>query len=210
MSLFFPSTRASSYTRPSRRARLSVERLETRDCPSAPVITSFTAVNTTQRTVQLSGTVQDANPATVQVTFSGVMSGTTSVNAQGNFSFTAQASRLGTVNAVATNSQQQSSAIASAQVTCDAPVITNFLAVYEGNGVWRFQGIVTAPASQGPAGLTVNFGGLATLSGRSTTVNADGTFSIEALLAPGSAGLATAQAVDWWGQTSNVAEAPVG
>src|SRR5579859_1289919 len=92
-----------SSTSQRRRPRLMVERLETRDCPAAPVIGSLTATPITGTTVQLSGYVQDANPATTHISFTGVMSGTVTANTYGYFSYQAQASGLGAVSAVATD-----------------------------------------------------------------------------------------------------------
>ncbi|MFO0797821.1 MAG: hypothetical protein U0804_10100 [Gemmataceae bacterium] len=57
-----------------------------------------------------------------------------------------------------------------------APQIVNFVGVETGLGWYRFTGRVTGSATIG--GLTVTFGGIPALEGKTATTLADGTFSI--------------------------------
>jgi hypothetical protein len=84
-----------------------------------------------------------------------------------------------------------------------APTITNFTAVPSYNNYWTFSGTLL---DGNPAGATIYFGGLSSLSGKTTTVNSYGTFSLSVQLQPGESGYATAQAKDLAGQWSAVAE----
>jgi large repetitive protein len=74
--------------------------------------------------VVLSGSVQDANPAGVTVTFSGAATGSTTTDANGNFSFTTSAASLGTVYAVGIDQSQQSTNTAAATIGVAAPALT--------------------------------------------------------------------------------------
>ena len=88
--LFTRPRRRSTASRP-RRPRLQVEALEGRDCPAGTSGLSLTLLATPQNgtTVLLSGHEYTANvgPTTTTVTISGVMSGTVTPNANGDFSF---------------------------------------------------------------------------------------------------------------------------
>jgi hypothetical protein len=83
------------------------------------------------------------------------------------------------------------------------PFISAFHASEREGGWWTFTGVVVA---QNPWGLTVHFGGLPTLQGQTTDVQANGTFQLTIRLQNGEEGLATAQTTDWQGQDSNVAQ----
>jgi hypothetical protein len=100
LDLLIPSRRKKRLVRP-RRARLGVEALETRDCPAAPAITSFSAAVLDHCRVQLTGTVADENPATATVHFSGAVSDTATPDANGHFSVVVDAAYLGAIDAVA-------------------------------------------------------------------------------------------------------------
>ncbi len=81
-----------------------------------------------------------------------------------------------------------------------APTITSFSNQPE-FGLRRFYGTVIDDAPV--AGLTIRFGGI--IDGKTTTVNADGTFELIVELPPGTNGTATAQTTDGDGLDSNVA-----
>ena len=85
-----------------------------------------------------------------------------------------------------------------------APVIDQFSAAEIDHGLYLFTGHVTATPA---GGLTVNFGGVPSLQGQSTTTNADGTFSIAVTVKTDGSdhGTVWAQAIDAKGQVSNVA-----
>src|SRR5262245_25915281 len=116
--------RADRGHRTPNRTHLSVERLEGRDCPAAPVITSFSAAVQSGHTVALTGTIADENPAGVKINFSGVATGSVTANAQGQFSLTTQASTLGAINARAIDTEMLWSAIRSTSITSNAPSLT--------------------------------------------------------------------------------------
>lgn len=212
----------SRYGSSNRRVSLELERLETRDCPSdigltapasgstmtapaasqtaAPVI-SLDIRYGTQRTVTLFGQVTGGDAAGYTVTFSGVVSGSTTTDQSGAFSYTAQASSLGKVSATATSSSGQTSNVAQVDVKSTAPTIVSFTAVEGLNNLWTFSGRVT---DESPAGLIVTLGGVQGLS-VTATVGADGWFSVTVQLAENITGTATAKTTDWWGLDSNVA-----
>jgi len=191
------AARRSQVARQPRRTRLFVERLEDRYCPSAPVISNFTATPTTGTTVQLTGNVSDANPASVQISFGGVMSGSVSANAQGYFSYTAQASGLGTVTATGVDGQNLTSNTAQAQVSAQNPSIQMSASYGTGRTV-TLTGTVT---DETPGGRTVTFTGEVI---GSVTTNANGTFSYTATAT--ALGNVTAQTTDPWGLSSAPAQ----
>jgi hypothetical protein len=175
-----------------------VERLETRDCPAAPVITTFSAVPLNSgRQVDLSGTVMDKNPSGVCITFSGVALGKTTTDATGHFDLVTQASSLGTVSAVGRDQKNLCSPTATATFTSAAPSLTLSIAYGSGRTV-TLSGKVTDAAA---GGLTVSFTGQ--VSGSATT-NADGTYSFTAQAA--ALGTVQASTADAWGQASNTAQ----
>ena len=83
-------SRQARFTPRPERTLLALEALESRDCPSAPTIT-LSATTLPGHNVQLSGTVTDSNPANVRVSFSGVVSGSTTTDSTGQYSFTTAA-----------------------------------------------------------------------------------------------------------------------
>jgi hypothetical protein len=156
------------------------------------------------RQVTLTGGVSNTpTPGGQTIQFGGIVSGTTTTNAFGSFSITLPVKELGQVTATSTS---QPCNTASANLVSQQPVITNFKAINEGNGVWLFTGSVSGPPTQGEV---VDFGGILPLTGKSVAVNADGTFSFCGMVACGQGGIAWAEAVDWWGDTSNPAQTPV-
>ncbi len=180
----------------SPRARLCLEWLETRDCPAAPVITAFAVEQMGQHNVGLSGTVQDENPGTVVVHFTGVATGNVTVSSNGSFWFETTASSLGTVNAKALDAESLWSAEVPAQLTNSAPAILDFTATHLTGTWWSFRGRVTDEYFWG---LTVKLTGLASLgSGVDAYVDADGWFVKDVQLGPGEEGTVVANCTDWW------------
>src|SRR5262245_40075559 len=193
-----PATRPHS-------VRLALEALERRDLLAAPSITGFTATTLVGHVARLSGTVTDENPATVRITFSGAVSGSTTVDATGHFSFSTTNAVLGSVTATGLD-QENLSATATSTLSSSAPVITNFKAIMGSFGFWTFTGKVI---DEDPSHCTVKFSGLPELEGKTTTVAADGTFTYTVQLKPGETGMVLATATDCWGLTSQEAEAIV-
>jgi hypothetical protein len=87
------------------------------------------------------------------------------------------------------------------------PVIYNFTAAESGE-FWIFAGNVSDP-NDPVSGFTVTFGGLPSLNGKTTTVQANGTFSLAVQLGADENGGATAQTIDPHGAASNLATAYV-
>jgi virginiamycin B lyase len=89
-----------------------------------------------------------------------------------------------------------------------APRIVDFTAEALGGGLYRFSGKVI---DEMPNGLTITFGGVPTMVGKTTTTASDGTFSLTVQLeTEGSdGGNVTATTVDMWGASSNVATVSV-
>src|SRR5262249_47063838 len=119
----FTRSRREPRVLPGRRVRLSLEALEARDCPTNFAIMNFTATVLAGHMVQLNGLVTDDDPASVQLTFSGAASGTTTPAANGNFSFGTPNATLGTVNVNGVN-KYNLQANASATISKPSPVVT--------------------------------------------------------------------------------------
>jgi hypothetical protein len=184
----------------SRRARLGVERLETRDCPSGLSFMNFgVSVLNVGKQVELRGMVSDSNPTSVQINFTGVAIGSVYADTNGYFDVKTTASGLGTVNASAIDSVG-SVAGASGQVTDVAPTMMLYFA-YGANKQVTLSGKVTDAQ---PGGMTVNFSGVAT---GSVITNPDGSFS--KTLTATALGTITASTQDVWGLTSAAAQVNV-
>jgi hypothetical protein len=166
----------------------------------APTLTMSLAYNS-QRSVTLSGRVTDGSPGGLTVSFIGEVTGTTTTNADGTYSYTANAAGLGTISATVTNSSGLTSTAVTCTVQANAPTISNFQAVRQSGNIWTFSGTVTDQSAQN---LTVHFGGLDFMTTQTATVRADGTFSLTVELPAESDGWVTAQVTDWWGLASNV------
>lgn len=179
-----------------------MEPLENRDCPTGMTPTlSFSTLAVGPTTYRLSGSVMDEAPAGLIVQFTGVYAGSTQVDPSGNYSMDVTPSQLGAITAAVTDNEGLT-ATQQGSLTSLPPTIT-LSASRQVNNLWVFSGTVT---DEHAAGLTVRFGGLPTIDGRTTTVAANGTFSFTAELAPGEEGTATAKTTDWWGLNSNLAE----
>lgn len=181
---------------------LTLERLEDRLSPTTMDGLSMTVTYDPNRQVTLSGHLASPSNAGQVIQFGGVVNGSTITDAQGNYSATLKVAQLGQVTAVEANGQSNT---VTAMLVSQIPNIT-FTATPAGNGLWLFSGTVTGAPTQGEV---VNFGGITPLLGQSTTVNADGTFSFTCIVAHDQGGMATAQAVDWWGDESPMATASV-
>lgn len=154
------------------------------------------------RMVTLSGQVSDGIPGSLTVSFAGKAVGSVVTNNDGTFSGTFEASALGLISATVTNGLGFVSSAATVTLASNAPVISEFAAALQGGTTWIFSGRVT---DENHTGLVVRFDGLASLEGKTATVQANGTFSLNVQLEPGEAGMALAEATDWWGLDSNEA-----
>jgi hypothetical protein len=272
---------ARTGTPASRRSRLVLEQLETRDCPATlPVISGFIVAPMPGHFVSVSGYVSDANPANVYVQLSGAISGTTftnplggfhliargdvpgeieakaidgqqlwsnpaaanlnvaapsltlsvlpgighsvvltgsvtdidaglltvnftgavtdsvTVGANGNYMLTTANATLGQVQAQTTNMWGVSSNPVTANITNNPPVISSFKVVQQSTQTYALEGTVT---DESPAGLQVKFSGTPSTNGTGAWVADDGTFSTTVIVAAGESGMVTANCTDWWG-----------
>jgi hypothetical protein len=181
-------------------ALVGYEALEPRLCLSAATITSFAAATTgVGRNVTLSGYVVDESPSTVQLTFSGVVSGSTTPNSTGYFQYSGLASGVGTVQASGVDNESLQSNTMFAQVSSNAPMISGLTAVETGNG--KMVTVSGTVMDESPGGRTVTLSGV--VSGTATT-NAAGQFS--ATLQATALGTVTATTTDVWGLSSPLAQ----
>src|SRR6516165_9907398 len=95
---FFTRRRKPANKPAFHRARLHLEHLETRDCPAAPVISTFFVAPLPGHKALLAGTVTDDSFANIYVQFSGVISGTTYTDKAGEFFLVAQGSIPGEID----------------------------------------------------------------------------------------------------------------
>ncbi len=184
-----------------RRSQLEFESLEDRYCPT-PVL-HFTVSQAPQHMINVAGTVVTDAPGSSTVSFTGIATFLVATNSQGVFTGQGYAFSLGELDGQATDSQGNQSDTVAVTLSNDAPQITSFQAVQGFGNFWTFQGTV---ADEAPGGLTVTLGGLPSLQGQTATVNSDGTFSLTVDLGADDSGTATAQTVDWWSVSSNLAE----
>jgi hypothetical protein len=157
------------------------------------------------QTVSIKGNVLDLDSGSFDITLGGVASTTVTPDSKGDFTAILNVSGLGALTASATDLWGQSDDLAL-DVTNYQPMISSFCAIYESSGVWTFRGRVD---DEYAAGLTVRFGGLGSLQGKTATVDADGWFTLTCVLNPGETGTATACVTDWWNIESEIATAIV-
>jgi hypothetical protein len=189
----------------------------TRDVPADAILSSSALVGAADTGLSITvSVVPGAGTATVSgqvtgdpsnggltVTFGGVVSGSVTTNADGSFTFTAQASGPGQIQASVIDAAG-TTATSSINFNVSPPTIVNFEAINNGRNSWTFTGQVEGPYV---VGLVVTLRGIPSLNGNnaSATVQTDGYFAYTITLQPGEGGAVTAQCIDWWGQASNVA-----
>ena len=122
-------------------------------------------------TVEISGWVMDEHPEGLIVTFSGVVSGTTTTDGFGGFSLITDISALGPIYATVVDA---GGLVGSDEVFFldAAPDINDFSVLQLGPNEWVLRGTVVDEA---PVGLIVTFGGVVP-GGLTAVVEADGTF----------------------------------
>lgn len=145
--------------------------------PPPPALTINVTYNL-GRSVTLSGDLTGAaNVAYVPINITGKAIGSTATDATGHYSITLIASGLGQVTATTGDGL----ASASAELTDEPPVITDFEAIEGQDRVWTFRGTVTY--FRYFEELTVFFGGQPiTLQNKSTTTDAAGYFELVVIL----------------------------
>jgi hypothetical protein len=191
-----------SVTLPSRRpsVRPSLEPLERRCVPTA--ILTIGVKYEVDREIILAGNlcgVEDVSNVTI--TLSGVVSGTTTTDSEGDYFINLTATGLGMVYAEAAGTD----ATAAEELWDITPVILGFAACEGPNHVWTFTGSVRYRRDY--TSMTINFGGVPINLQNQSTEMTDGTFEWLVTL-NGTAqdnGLVWAQAVSPWGTPSEKA-----
>ncbi|MFO0970590.1 MAG: hypothetical protein U0793_34025 [Gemmataceae bacterium] len=170
---------------------------------SAPTLTLQVAYGA-GRMVTLSGVVSDESPGGQLVSFSGMVVGSTLTNPDGSFSFTAQASALGSVAARTVDAWGLLSDPGAVTLTSDAPVIETFTVAYNADHYVTLQGRVTDESLDG---LLVQFSGaVLSIAGKTAAIDAvTGVFTLTLQLQPDESGGVGAMVTDWWGLASNLA-----
>jgi hypothetical protein len=192
-----------------RTTTLCLEGLEDRLSPASGAGAEILTVNVTylpgkQATFSGELTNRDGPIANQAINIIGVVSGSATTNSQGDYSVTLSVPKLGMGDAVSADGKSN---FAPYNLVGGSPTVSNFTAEAEGNNLWLISGTVSGAPTQGEV---VNFGGIIPLQGQSTSVNSDGTFEFYAIIPAGEGGWAYAQAVDWWGDTSQKAVDYVG
>ncbi len=156
-------------------------------------------------TATLSGQVTDASPSGLTVTFSGAITGSTTTDSNGNYSFTTTNWTSGTVTAQTTDPWGRNSNAPTVVLSNVTPVISNFTAVAGSGGLYTFQGQITAGYS---SNMTVKLWGISTLNGSqgytTVTVGSDGWFRYTVQLTSQDHGTVCAEAINWDGLTSDI------
>jgi hypothetical protein len=170
---------------------------------NAPVLISLQATQVAGKKFRIFGQVADETPASCSVTITGAASGAAQCDSGGNFSVVLEVPTLGEITVVASDGQWSSTA-AGLMLTNGAPTIT--IRAVRRQNTWTFSGTVSDEA---PAGLTVTLSGGSGVNGLSTTVAADGSWSISVAGLLTAGGTATATVTDWYGLTGS-ASTPFG
>jgi hypothetical protein len=184
-------TKAPSSPRP---VRLLLEALEDRYCPSNITLNVSYAAN---RHVIFSGQVTPGS-AGLTVQISGAASGSTTTDANGNYSVNLTPTSLGQVMAKTSDGQSNT---AGAALSASTPTIQNFGYTKGFLNYYTFAGQVTGDVT---GGMVITFGGISALNGRTATVDANGNFSITVQVTDQGPWTASAYATDWWGLDSQV------
>ncbi|MGF1577873.1 MAG: Ig-like domain-containing protein [Gemmataceae bacterium] len=163
----------------------------------APTLSPLSVTYHAGRMVTVSGEVDDGVPGGLTVTFDGVVSGTTTTNPDGSFSFSALASGLGLVTAIVVDSVGDESEMQKTAVETDPPEITSFIISHQFGNTYEFRGTVQ---DESPLGLVLTITGLASWQGGyPVEVEADGTFRVWIELEPEETGYVAANVEDPWG-----------
>ncbi len=202
-----------------RPVRPCLEWLEARDCPSLVMLNVSYGAG---KQVTLYGSVTSGSSGTltasalnltsggvagITVAFSGSATGSVATDNNGNFSFTTNALKLGEVDAATTDGQSNTAKVV---LSSSAPVISNFMAVEEGNTrYWDITGHVT-DGNFSAAGLVINItGSPVTINnngqGLNVKVDPNGNFDLCVLLNGTGTddGTIDATCTDAWGLQSN-------
>lgn len=185
--------RSHSNRRAPRRFR--IESLESRNCMSA-VSLGLSAQTTTGQNVEVSVMVMGTEDS-YQVSLSGPVSASVSVDSSGWAMYTGPATGLGTITGTVSDSDGDT-AQASCEIADSPPLINSLTVVATGQGKQvEVSGSVTAPS---PGGLAVTFSGSAGLDDTGATTDAYGDFDL--VTTATSLGDVSAVVKDVWGVNS--------
>jgi hypothetical protein len=165
-----------------------------------PSLTIFTEVLPGHE-VEVYGYLSDNNPADAQVTLTGAISGTTTTDASGFFSYMTTSASLGSVTATATDQDSQTTSPVSASVSTPAPLLTMEITQSNQNTVTIAGKLTSVDASN----QTITIAGIG-----SANVQTDANGYFTATLNVSGVGNLTATTTDAFGQLSNVATATLG
>jgi len=164
-------------------------------------VSSFSVSQAGHHDVQLTGSVSDDGAVSgLTVSFSGVVSGSTTTDEDGDFSCVLTASALGTITATATDDGGLTSDPSSADLTNIAPSISVSARQVVG-GCWVIEGSV---GDEWAYGLTVTLSSSnPLLDGVSVEVGSNGGFEFS-ILDPNAnliGATIAASVTDWWGES---------
>lgn len=158
---------------------------------NAPTLT-MTVTQTPGRTVAITGQVNDESPCGSTVSFSGSLSATVTTGDNGYFSYTGQASGLGTISATAWDCWGLASNTAQATLTSNPPSVSMTVT----QGANRMVYITGQASDEYPSGLGITLSGPISVT---VTTDTTGHFSYSGVAS--ALGTLTATAVDCWGLT---------
>jgi hypothetical protein len=157
-----------------------------------------------QKQATVAGFVSGPHAAGATVVFSGALSGSVTAGSGGAFTYSAQANYLGTIDAVAYNSDGDASNDCYVQLTNQAPVITNFSITpsESGNNLWQVT-LTISDESPGTLPVTVTGPGGAVVN--AVQASSTGEFTWVITIPAGTTATFSATTTDWWGVQSNEA-----
>jgi hypothetical protein len=174
--------------------RPRIDELEERCCPDASHVT-LNALVLPGHMVQLSGTVTGGQVAGLQIQFTGTVSGVTTTDTNGNFSYTTSQASLGTVYAAGLSNAQPTDT-AQATIAVAAPVLSLSISYGSQHNVTLSGRLTDLDAGSRPVSIT----GVA--AGTPVT-DRSGNFSLTTTAS--ALGEVDATESDLWGQVSSKA-----
>jgi hypothetical protein len=197
---FLTRARRPSRSVPRRRARLSLESLESRVVPAAPTITSMSGRIIGSHVV-ITGQVQDEAPSHVNVNLTGSVSGTVHADSSGAFEYIGDSDGFLVITAIAVDEGGLNSGgfvISVAPNFADQPPYITMSVTYGSQRTVTLEGTVY---DESPNGIPVAISGVVT----SQTVNADSQGHFTLTTVASSLGDVHGRATDFGGQQSNLA-----
>jgi hypothetical protein len=166
-------------------------------------VTGLAVTYVYHRTVTVTGTVVAQDPGGLSVNAFGALGATAVTNADGTFSITTEALRLGTVQVQVTDSWGQVSDFTNVVLTSPPPTFEYFSGGHGSGNTWIISGVIKGPDV---AGMTVTFSGPGALQGLTATVSESGYFWVAVQLPCTTSACITATVTDWWGQQATAGD----